>query len=485
MIQQSLVKPNSIPSSSNSQAWIAIGCVGVMVALLMAVGGGGLLRPLLPIMSFLVGIFLFTRYPFHYVGFAWSLWVLTPLIARIADYQSSWDPQRTMLVTPFLVSAISGVTMFRHLSMASVLGVGPFALVALGIGYGALIGAVSTNPMSMLRALLDWLVPVAFGFHLFWNWQDYPNYMSAIRKTFLWGVLLTGSYGIFQYITAPEWDCRWLIDSGMNSSLGKPEPFELRVWSTMHAAGQYASFLMAGLLLLLSDTSVIKLPATVVGYISFLLSLVRSSWGGWLIGFVVMVVSVKAKSQIRFVIFALIAAILIIPLSQMDPFSTVISGRISTLFDLENDTSFNARTGDIGSLFINALSKPLGNGIGNLWVMGPNGVLSQIVTDFGIADVFITLGWIGGIPYLLGTGMLLTKAMQSNEASHDSFLSAARAISFSMIAQMVFANALLSVSGMLIWSFLGISLAGDLYHRRQREAVNQYELEQLLLADTD
>ena len=466
---------------NGKQVWFFIGGFILLLVLCTAVRASSVLRLLFPIGSFLLGLFLFKQYPIHYVGFAWSLWLFTPFLARIADFQSAWDPQRIMLVTPFLVCAISGVTLFKNIGRAVDIGATPFVLSLIGLAYGTLIGLSVASPMNVMRSLLDWLVPVMFGFHLFWNWKDYPKYSIAIRKIFTVGVLVTGIYGVFQYITAPEWDCQWLINSGMNTSLGNPEPFGLRVWSTMHAAGPFAIFLMAGLLLLLSDQSALKLPATVIGYLAFLLSLVRSSWGGWIIGFISIILSVNSKMRMKLISFVIVAAVCIIPLSQMEPFADTISGRVSSISNLDEDTSFNIRTEDGGGFILQALSNPLGQGLGNVWVTNSEGQLEQIVTDSGIADIFFTLGWLGGIPYILGTCMMMIQVMKSPNTVQDTFINASRSISLSLLVQLIFANILLGVGGLLIWTFLGISLAGDRYHQH-RQIESQQQLLELQIA---
>lgn len=472
---------NPSKGDNGQQVWFFIGGFIFLLVICIAIRASSVLRLLFPVISFLLGLFLFKRYPIHYVGFAWSVWIFTPFLARIADFQSAWDPQRTMLVTPFLVCAISGATLFKNIGRAVHTGAISFALVLMGLAYGTLIGLSVTSPVNVVRALMDWLVPVMFGFHFFWNWRDYPKYSIAIRKTFTVGVLITGVYGIFQYMIAPEWDCQWLIDSGMTASMGKPEPFGIRVWSTMHSAASFGSFLMAGLLLLLSDRSALKLPATIAGYLSFLLSLVRSSWGGWIIGFVSIILSVSPKVRTRLISFVLIAGMCIVPLSLMEPFSDTISGRISSISNLDEDTSFNVRTEDGAGFILKALSNPLGQGLGNVWMINSEGKLSQIITDSGIADIFFTLGWLGSIPYILGISMMMIKAMNSPNATQDTFINASRSISLSLLLQVIFANALLGVGGMLIWTFLGISLAGDRYHHHyQVEA--QHEALELQLA---
>ena len=360
-------QPFESAAISTQAAWFAIATLGVFIVICLITKAGIILRLGFPIVSFMTGVFLFRNFPAYYIGFSWWIWIITPFLARLIDYQTIWDPQRTMIVAPFLVSGISGVTLFRNLLRSNIQGNSGFLLASGGLLYGTLVGTASTSPMSVARALLDWIVPVSFGYHIMWNWKFYPQFKSVLSKTFIWGILVTGSYAIFQFIVAPDWDCKWLIESAM-ASMGKPEPFGLRVWSTMHSAGAFASFMMSGLLILLSNQSPLQLPATVVGYLAFLLSLVRSAWGGWVIALLIMTSSIKMKAQVRLVALVIAIILIMVPLSSMEPFSSVVSGRLETLTDLQSDTSFNDRTSNLGAFLISAIFNPLGQGIGNVWV---------------------------------------------------------------------------------------------------------------------
>ncbi len=468
------------PTASSQLAWFAITTLGVFTVLCLIAKAGVILRFGFPIASFMTGVFLFRNFPSHYIGFSWWIWIITPFLARLIDYQTIWDPQRTMMVAPFLVSGIAGVTLFKNLLKFNTKENSGFLLVVGGLLYGALIGTASTSPMSVARALLDWMVPIAFGYHMMWNWKSYPQFSNVLSKTFLWGVLVTGSYGVFQFIVAPDWDCNWLIESGMGTSMGKPEPFGLRVWSTMHSAGVFAGFMMSGLLILLSSQSPLQLPANIVGYLGFLLSLVRSAWGGWVIALLIMTSSIKMQAQVRLVALVIAIVLVMIPLSSMEPFSSVVSGRLETITDLQNDTSFNARTSDLGSFFVSAISNPLGQGIGNVWIKQEDGTITQQVTDNGVVDLLFTLGWLGGFPYLAGLFTLSSIVMKSEGISRDSFMSAARGISISFAIQIIFANSLIGVAGMLMWGFLGTVLSGDLYYRHQNELMAYSQWQELL-----
>ncbi len=461
-------------SSSTLQVWIAVALLVIATSLCLVIKSGIALRLGFPAMSFLIGIFLYRNYPCHYVGFSWWIWILTPLISRLNDHLTSWDPQRTIMIAPFLVSGISSVTLFRYFLSSNDRDNFPFRFVLVGILYGTLVGIVSTSQISVFRSLIEWLVPVSFGYHLFWNWKLYPQYSDTFRTTFLWGVLITGCYGVFQFMTAPEWDCNWLIQTEIVSS-GKPEPFGIRVWSTMHSPAPFASFMMSGLLLLLSSKSALQIPATVVGYLAFLLSLVRSAWLGWFMGLILMTSSIKLELQVRIVSLLTIIGLCVIPLSSMEPFSEVVSARFTSLTDVENDSSFMARSGNLGGYLYSAISHPLGQGIGNIWVRQPNGTLAQQITDNGVVDTLVTLGWLGTIPYLMGLFMLASLVMKSKAVRYDTFMSAARGISISFVMQIISANSLIGIGGMFLWGFLGIVLSGERYYRHQQAHEQAHE----------
>jgi hypothetical protein len=445
-------------------AWTAILGLIVFTVLCIVAGAGTILRPLFPVGAFGVGIFLYRRYSVLYLGFTWWLWILTPLATRIVDYRSGWDPQRLMLVAPYLVSLITLCALVKHLPSTYRDRGMPFVLSIVGVMYGCAIGLVQFSPVSVGRSLLDWLTPISFGFYLFVNWRNYPSYSKNLQNVFTWGVLVTGVYGIYQYIVAPEWDKYWLNQSGMFTSAGNPEPLGIRVWSTMHAPGPFSSFMLAGLLLLFSSQSWLRIPAMAVGYLSFLLSLVRSAWGSWLLGLLQISISLKPKLQIRLILTLAIMAICVIPLANVEPFAGAITKRLLTLSDLQNDGSFNERSGNYQQNLDFALRSWMGNGIGGTWATGADGSIKSTVIDSGIIETLVTIGWLGAIAYFLGLGLMMFKTIQSSVGRSDAFMNASRGISLSFFAQLIFSNSISGFSGILLWSFLGVSLAADKYH---------------------
>jgi O-Antigen ligase len=455
------------PSAPLLFAWIAISGLTIFSAVAVLAGAGSILRLLFPLGSLIVGIFLFAKYPTIYIGFTWWLWFITPWLRRIIDYRSGWDGNGVILTAPFLVTLITIITFIQYLPRSYRMGGLPIVITILGVVYGFLIGIVK-NPIPIsLRALLDWLTPIVFGFHLFVNWRNYPKYRQNFYNTFLWGLLVTGTYGIVQYLIAPEWDKFWIIQTKLLTN-GTPEPLGIRVFSTMNSPGPFANVLLAGLLILLTNENFLRVPASAVGYLSFLLSLIRSAWIGWFLGLISLLSSLKPRLQMQLFITIIVMALCVVPLTTVEPFAEIINSRLESFTNLKGDTSFNERTALYNRNINLAFSSGLGNGIGSKYFINEKGLLEELTLDSGILDVFFTLGWFGAIPYLGGIIIAMFNLLTSSEGRSDGFASAARAISFGVLAQMLLGNVMLALSGVVFWGFLGMGMAASKYNQHER-----------------
>jgi len=440
-------------------AWMAILGLVLFSAASILVGAGGILRLAFPLLSFAVGVFLYLRYPILYIGFTYWLWILTPFVARLIDYRNVFDPLRLVIVTPYLVTLITLATFLRYFPSYFRQGGLPFLLAFAAVFYSFLIGLINNSPIAVARSLLDYLTPILFGFYFFVNWRNYPQYRECILRTFLWGVLMTGIYGVYQYLVAPEWDRLWLINSGdLVISMGKPEPLMIRVWSTMNSPGTFGAFMMAGLILLFSSRDALRFPAATFGYLAFLLSLVRSSWVGWLAAMIFLFSSLKSQLQIRLIITIFALSLCVLPLSTIEPFSTVVGSRLESLSNVEEDGSFKARSEIYNTNLEIAFSEGLGGGLGSIF--GQNGF------DSGILEFFFTMGWLGAIPYLGGFILLIIRAFQYSESLSDTFLRATRAVVIANFTLLIFGNSFAGFGGLITWGFLGITIAGHKYHQQ-------------------
>ena len=452
-------------------AWAAILSFVFFTAVCTLAGVGSILRPGYVVFSLAVAILLYLRYPVLYISFTWWIWFLTPFVARVVDLRSGWDESRFMLLSQYLVTLLTFHTVLKYLPKSLREGGLPFVLAFIAMFYGFLIGLIKTTPFTAARGLLDWLTPICFAFYLFINWRNYPQYRQNIQRTFLWGALIMGIYGIYQYLVAPQWDIFWLESAKLNS-MGDPEPLGLRVWSTMASPAPFATVMMAGLILIFNNDNkdIFRLPATAAGYIAFLLTTVRTLWGGWFIAIVSFFGSLKSQLQIRLIITFLVMALCVLPLMTVEEISEPILDRFESFGTLENDDSARVRQQIYEEGLNKALTDPLGNGIGNTFIVDEKGELVPLVVDSGFLDTFFTLGWFGVIFYLGGLLLLIYKIFQFTEVRFDAFMAASRGISIGMIFTLLGNSGMLGVSGMVMWGFFAMVLAGHKYHVAQRRS---------------
>lgn len=439
-------------------AWIAILSLLLITTLCLTVGLGKVLNIFFPAGCLGVGLFLYFRYPILYVGFTWWVFFLTPFVRRMSDFKSGFTEPSPMLLAPLLVAMITIVTFYRNLPKAHEQGGLPFILSATGVFYGFLIGMVNGLPVPAILSLMGWVSPIMFGFHLFVNWRDYPSYRDNIQRTFLWGVFVTASYGVYQYLVAPEWDCFWLIETKLFTSMGNPEPQGLRVWSTMNAPLQFGVVMLGGNILLFIGQGNLRIPSLAVGILSILLTSVRTVWLGLMVSLITLLVSLKGGVQIRLIAFILMIFIFIVPLSAVEPFSKVIQSRVSSLSNVQDDQSAKDRANLYGLVLNEALSEVIGKGNGNL---GP--------IDSGIMELLLTFGWMGAIPYISGL-ILSFYTLFASKSNSDPFASAARAIVVGFVPMLAGSNVIAGISGMVFWGFLGIGMAAIKYNKHQRRA---------------
>ncbi len=454
---------STLPVLQPTLAWTAILGLLLFSILCLLVHTGGLLRIAYPVSALAVGVMLYQRYPILYVGYTWWIAFLTPFLRRLIDLQSGWLDPNPVLLAPFLVMFIAGMTFVRQLPRVYRRDGLPFMLAAIAILYGLLVGLIKNSPISVVVPLLNWLAPLLFGFHLFVNWQQYPEYRQNVQRTFVWGVLVTGVYGIVQYLVAPPWDGLWLANA-QSLAFGTPEPLGIRVFSTMNSPGPFATVMMAGLVLLFTSHSSIRFVAAGAGYLAFLLSLVRSAWLGWAVAILTFIPALKPRLQMRLIITILVMALAVVPLVNLEPFSSAIASRMSSFSNTHNDVSFNARLAGYDEILGAALSEIPGKGLG--FVLASDNLGSN---DSGILTILFTLGWLGGVPYVGGILLLMLSLLQISEAASDVFVSAARAISLGVLVQIGLGNPTIALTGVVFWSFAGMALAAQRYYHWQRQ----------------
>jgi hypothetical protein len=437
-------------------AWLAISSLILMTVVLLVAAQGRILQYVFPGMAVAVGLYLYHRYPLLYSGFVWWIWFLAAFVRRLADYRSSFTEPNPILLAPFLVSLISIMSLLKTLPRADKEGHLPFVIAFVGILYAFTIGMVKFSITTAMLSGLEWFSPVVFGCHLFLQWRDYPQYQRHVQRVFLASALVTGTYGIYQYLVAPAWDCLWLISVDLVAA-GRPEPQGMRVWSTMHSHGVFAGVMMASLLLLLSNMRPVGFLASGVGYLSFLLTSSRTVWLGWVVGLMSLLVNLKPQLKMKLLVLFSVTFIAVIPLTQIEPFATQIQSRLSTFSDIRNDGSTVARQ----EIYAESLDKSLANPVGD-------GLNKSNGFDSGIITMLLSLGWIGTVPYIGAVLLIASQLEASPFVSRDAFASTAKAIFYGTTLQILGGSTMLALPGTIMWGFAGLALAAHRYHSEQR-----------------
>ena len=459
-------------SAKDAVSWgVAIG-FAAFVAGLLAHGSGHIAESVFPAAALLVGGILYFQHPTLYLGFTWWLWFLAPEVRRIVDYQIGWNPISPVMIAPYLVAGVAALTLLRCLpQLLKLPRLFPFLLILMGLNYGYTIGLVRAGPLAATYGLLTWVVPVVFGLHVAAHWQQYPLYRDAIQRVFLWGVLAMGIYGIVQFLVLPPWDAYWMEASQMTSvrRYDGQGSYSARVWSTMNSPQPFALVMMAGLLFAFAARGPLRFIAGVPGYVSLLLSLVRTAWLGWAIGAVFLLARARGVQKMKLLMVGFIVGLLSLPLLLLEPVAEVVTGRLGSMQKLEEDGSYRARLQLYGSFILASSTNVVGQGIGSTNLatkLANDGDLGKFaIIDSGLLETMFVLGWPGTMLYLGGLGWLLSVALSGRAQRSDLAAQAAGSIVLATLAMTTSYNTLIGVGGMVFWSFLGLMLSARMFQR--------------------
>jgi hypothetical protein len=414
---------------------------------------GSVLNIGFPLGTLLTALFLYMYQPKFYFHFFWWIWFVSPLVRRLVDYQIGFTDPSPILIAPYLASIIPVYTVLSYLP--KLIRQEPALMLPIsGVCYGFIIGVLKQGlTQQVIISLLDWASPIVICCYLVLQWRSYPMYQQQTKIVFLVHVLFSGAYGLFQYLFAPEWDKLWMLNLGERAiTFGVAEPLGIRVFGTLNSPLTFASSMMVGLIFIFGQKNLFTAPISVIGYLAFLLSLVRTSWLGWAGGVLTLLVSSKLGFKLRILMIMLIGVLLLIPFAARPEFSDMLSTRLSTLVNISEDGSAQVRKAQYITTFTTALFNFVGDGIG---IGG---------ADSSIIDVLNSMGWIGGIPY--GTGFILLFWKISHLYNkQNQFNVATYAVLIGLLVQLPFGAIFIELPGVLLWFSLGLAIASTEYQR--------------------
>jgi hypothetical protein len=436
----------------------AFASMAIIPALCIGAGQAGVLRLVFPALSVVAGAFLLWRSKPAYVGLVFWLWFLTPFLGRMADFQGGWSPSSPVELAPYVTAGLAGLPLLASLGCLSNRRVLPFVCALAAILYALILGLVSLPQFNVLRALLNWLVPVLFGLFIYQNRELYPQFRRVIEKSFLFGTLLTGAYAIYQFFELPDWDRAWMLNVQLNS-FGAVEAMKIRVFSTMNAPAIYAAVTMCGLLLLFNQSGKLRLLSAACGFMGLMLTVSRASWLSLAAGGVYLMMRAEMRQRVRLAVAVFACAIFLLCLAQIPVVHDLLLQRVETFSDPSQDVSFSARLQGHEQAFRQIAQEPFGEGLGstdtNHNTEGDDDIIGP--HDSTVLEFLYSLGWIGTLVYGLGLAIL---AIQLMKAGHeDSFVASAKAILVGFAAQCLLNSVMIGILGFMVWTFAAMSLA--------------------------
>jgi hypothetical protein len=441
-----------------AQSYVALAVIVGIPVLSILTGQAGLLRVAFPPLCVAVGALLLWRSKPLYLGFVLWLWFLTPFLRRMADFQGGWSVTSAVLLAPYITAALSGLTLLRSVGRLWDRKYLPFISAFVAIAYGLFIGLIRFPLFNVLQALVNWLVPVVFGVFVYENRRLYPEFRRVIERSFLFGVLLTGAYGIYQFFELPDWDKSWMLNVQLNS-FGGVEPMKIRVFSTMNAPIIFGTLMACGLLLIFNMRGKLRMFAAACGFLGMILTMSRSSWMSLLAGALFLAVRMGMRQRTRLAVAVFGCFVFLSALTAIPAIHDLVMQRLQTFSDPNHDVSFSARLEGHQEALRQIGQEPFGEGLGSTDTMHNTEGDDDIIGphDSTPLEFLYSLGWIGTLIYGMGLSALGIQLMRTR--SKDPFVLSSKAVLIGFLAQCLLNSVMLGVLGFLVWTFAAMTLA--------------------------
>lgn len=419
----------------------------------------GVVELLVPVAATALAVLLLHRreQPAYLEFIVW-LWILTPWVRRVVDDSSSFSEQSLILLAAPLASLpalfpgiASGRRLPRYASRAFAFGLVAFAYSFIG-------GLIRFGPVPATIGLTTWLAPLAVGLWL----ATAPIEEGRLRQTFgrlaVQGALVLGAYGVYQFFFLPEWDAAWMTNIEL-ISIGRPFPFEVRVFSTLNSPAVMATVLGALLVLLTAAKSRLRWPAALFGFTCFGLSLVRAAWIGLLVALVALVASGQSRAVRNAVLIITVPVALLIGVEG--PAQDAVTERFnSSVQEADQDTSFEDRVLFHQQVLPVVMGDVFGRGFGSTGsaaaqLSGDNEEAAIVSVDSGVLDSLLSMGAIVGTAFLFVVFAAAAATWRKGRRGGP-IDQAAGAATVAIAAQMVLGNVLTSASGIMFWLLVGL-----------------------------
>ncbi|TPW27924.1 O-antigen ligase family protein [Pararhizobium mangrovi] len=426
-------------------------------------GAAKVLRPGFPVLTLAFAAFLLMRGDYRrYVSFCLWLFLLTPEVRRLVDLRAGWVEPNMLMLAPYLCGALSlGTLAFALTSPRHPISLG-LVLMAFASLYGFLISPISGTFLAGGYDFLRFIIPPCFGLAIAMNVGSHDILRADLRALLVLSLTLVGGYAIYQFWYLPSWDATWMENAKMES-IGSPEPFKVRSFSTLNSPGSLAIFLMIALTMTIGTRGWLRWPAMAIGTFALSLTVVRAAWIGMALVFFFYVLAAPARTR-GSVVLLCIAGVFAAPFVLVnEQANELITQRLSTLTNLSADQSANDRLAAYRSLGDDLQSSLLGKGLGTTGsYQSASGEGNATVVDGGPIEIILKIGLLGAFVYYAGVLVLMVQLffpVLRNRPRDGDFLAACRAVALTGIVLQASSPSTVGEMGLFMWLAVGFGLA--------------------------
>jgi putative inorganic carbon (HCO3(-)) transporter len=347
----------------------------------------------------------------------WSLWLLAPMLRRLLALVEGTPSADPLALLPFLATGLLALIEMRQSMMSREARI-TFELAAAGFLIGAPMGLIA-DPQACAFALVAYLAGLA-AFVL--GWGDGREGRLNLVKTLTYLLPPICIYGICQYFfPLTSWDTNWLETVNL-ASIGSPQENHIRIFATLNSPGTFALVVAIAIILGLGvrRAVTVSIPVTAILVTALALTFVRSAWLALALGVIIFVAASRSKSAGRIVGVIAVLLVGLVLVGGSNPTTRAFTERLTSLGDVGKDESAQARLSATNKLLPEAISKPIGAGVGQAGLavtLGDSGGEtdgSGIQTiDNGYLSLIYQCGLIGGLLILAAMARSVMTAVKA------------------------------------------------------------------------
>jgi hypothetical protein len=438
---------------------LVAGAVLLVPCLLYSLGLAPVLRVAYPAMNLALAAWLFARRSPWFAGHCVLLFCFVSLVRRLVDDQAGFDPASPVLITPYLCCLFTGLAFLEYWLRPRPEYLGGFLVILLAILYGALLAVLQGAVVAAVIDFLKWSAGPLLAVYLLARRDQHLKEREIVEQSLVWAGALMGLYGVFQYISPPSWDLQWMrgvAELGMDS-IGQPEPFALRVFSTMNSPGSLGAVLSAGILVAFKRPLHVAVPVITLMLLGLALAQYRTIWAATLFGALLLIFARPGVFRPANILAALAVIVGLSATALVPQIRDTVVQRASSMSNLRADQSgeerlnqYRALTRDEGLI--------VGEGLGQIGVARRLGGMHRVVLDSALIEIWRGLGVVAGTAYLGALAVLVVTLFQRapDVAQHLHF---DRAIVIAAWVQLPMGSVHTGENGFFAWLFLGLGLA--------------------------